>query len=195
MRAIISVEEIVHIAVSVIAIALALTFHQAEAGLGVAPAEFIFLMSIFVITVGSGFVLHELAHKFVAMRYGAWAEFRAWPAGLVILLAMAVLKFPFLFLAPGAVYIMAPHITRQQNGIISVAGPVTNILIALGFGIAYVLFADDLVQRIALMGVMVNGFLAFFNMLPIFPLDGSKVLAWDWKVWILVTGIAALIAF
>src|SRR5437016_3353532 len=29
------------------------------------------------LAVGSGFVLHELAHKVVAQRYGHWAEFRA----------------------------------------------------------------------------------------------------------------------
>ncbi|MEM2963236.1 MAG: site-2 protease family protein [Candidatus Anstonellales archaeon] len=194
MRSIISVEEIVNIAVSVLAISLALTFHEGG-GLGIKPPTFIFFMGVFTITVGTGFVLHELAHKFVAMRYGAWAEFRAWPTGLVLMLVMAILPIGFLFLAPGAVWIYSPHITRRQNGIISVAGPVTNIILALIFVGFSVIAPSNTLQRIAILGAYVNSFLAFFNMIPIFPLDGSKVLAWDWKVWLLVIGISALMAF
>ena len=32
------------------------------------------------LAVGTGFIMHELGHKFTANRFGAWAEFRAWPS-------------------------------------------------------------------------------------------------------------------
>ena len=45
-----------------------------------------FLSAYFVafVAVGSGFVLHELMHKFTAERYGYWAEFRMWVMGIVL---------------------------------------------------------------------------------------------------------------
>ncbi|OIO20730.1 hypothetical protein AUJ17_05285 [Candidatus Micrarchaeota archaeon CG1_02_47_40] len=187
----ISLEEFVNIAVSVVAISLALTFNTAG-GLSVKPPDFVFYMGVFTLTVGIGFVLHELAHKFTAMRYGAWAQFRAWPAGLLLMLGMA-LFLPIMFLAPGAVYIYSPYINKKQNGIISVAGPLTNLALVAVFGVIYA-FSFGTVREIASLGASVNAFLAFFNMIPIFPLDGSKVLAWDWRVWLAVIAVAFLLS-
>ena len=38
--------------------------------------------AIYFIALSPAFVLHELAHKFSARKYGCWAEFRASPSGL-----------------------------------------------------------------------------------------------------------------
>ncbi len=186
--------EIVNIAVSVLAIALSLTLYTQ--GVDVTAPDFIFWMGAFTVTVGSGFVLHELAHKLVAMRYGAKAAFEAWPFGLVLMLGLALSPALFgfrlpLFLAPGAVMIYAYRITRKQNGVISLAGPVTNIFLAFVFIALAVLGlatgAPEMAVQVAALGAGVNFFLAFFNMIPIFPLDGSKVMAWDWRVWLAIT--------
>ena len=88
----------------------------------------IVLVPALLISVGLGFVLHELAHKFVAVRYGFFAEFKMWLEGLILALAMAFL-IGFVFVAPGAVYIHGEHISREQNGKISIAGPLVNIRI------------------------------------------------------------------
>ena len=42
------------------------------------------LRSISLVAVSTGFLMHELMHKFVAQRYGAWAEFRVFPLGLMM---------------------------------------------------------------------------------------------------------------
>jgi len=185
--------ELGNIAVSVLAIALSLTFFNN--GLEVNSGTFLFWLVAFTITVGSGFVFHELAHKLVAIRFGARAAFEAWPSGLMLMLGLAVLpplfgfQSPFLFLAPGAVMIYAYRINRKQNGLISIAGPVTNVLLAFVFlaialaGVALGVEPTGAVIKVALLGITVNFFLALFNMIPIFPLDGSKVMAWDWRVW------------
>ena len=40
------------------------------------------LLPMIMVGVGAGFILHELGHKFVSMKYGYWAEFKLWPQGL-----------------------------------------------------------------------------------------------------------------
>ena len=154
-------------------------------------------MGVLIIAVGAGFVLHELAHKYVAQMYGAVARFRMWTTGLVMMFVFAIL-LGVIFAAPGAVYIYAPFIRKRENGIISVAGPLTNIALSLIF-LSILPFAvmqfgpKSIISEIALIGYSVNGILALFNMLPVFPLDGSKVLNWNWVVWLIVTGLAALV--
>ncbi len=49
------------------------------------------------IAFGPAFIIHELAHKFVARHYGCWAEFRADPAGLKTGVAIAFI-IGFLFM-------------------------------------------------------------------------------------------------
>ncbi|MFH0817152.1 MAG: site-2 protease family protein, partial [Candidatus Micrarchaeota archaeon] len=43
---------------------------------------------------------------------------------------------------------------------------------------------STIISMSCLIGMQVNLFLGIFNMIPIFPLDGSKVLDWDWRVWV-----------
>jgi Zn-dependent protease len=140
-----------------------------------------FLVSLF--TVGIGFILHELAHKIVAQRYNLWAEFRMSPTFLMLAVGMAYLV-GWLFAAPGAVYISGPYITREQNGRIAAAGPLTNVVLAAifllismqnGFVEGFGVYGELAV----ILGVQINLWLAAFNMLPFSVLDGRKVLAWS----------------
>jgi Zn-dependent protease len=90
------------------------------------------------------------------------------------------------FIAPGAVYIYAMRpISIKENGIISLAGPAANWVLCALFLAPFLLFDLPLqLARIFSIGFMVNAWLALFNLIPFFPLDGSKVIAWDWKVWL-----------
>src|SRR3989344_4190717 len=133
-----------------------------------------------LITVGTGFVLHELAHRFVALRFGAMAEFRAWMFGLLFALITAF--FGFLFAAPGAVYIFKENLTARENGLISITGPLTNLVIGLVFLFAGFI-VSGFVQTIFFWGARINFFLGFFNMLPFFVLDGKKVFDWNKGIW------------
>src|SRR3989338_9073468 len=58
------------------------------------------------LTVGVGFLLHELAHKLVAQHYGCFAEFRAFD--FYLWMAVLMSYFGFVFAAPGAVFITGP---------------------------------------------------------------------------------------
>ena len=151
-----------------------------------------------MILVGTltGFIVHELAHKFTAMHYGAFAEFVMWPAGLIAAIVLSfVTNGMFVFAAPGAVYISGTHITRRQNGIISIAGPLSNLILALVFILLVAIIPVAAIKSIFFGAAYINIFLGLFNMLPIPPLDGYKVLSWNPIAWGSLGGILIALFF
>lgn len=148
-----------------------------------------------LLVVGTGFLLHELAHKVVAVRFGQLAEFRADYSmlGLAVLAALA----GFLFAAPGAVYHRG-RITQRENGLIALAGPAVNVALALGF-LVLAAAGPTYLGAVGEIGLFVNLLLAGFNMLPFGPLDGRKVLDWSRPVFAvsftLTAGPAVLVLF
>jgi Zn-dependent protease len=170
-------EEALHIGASVVTISLAFTIVWAQS---LAVAAETFLVVLF--TVGIGFILHELAHKYVAQHYRAWAEYRAWTLGLALAVGLAV-TIGVVFAAPGAVFIYGPHLSRRQNGHIAIAGAGMNLALALAFVVLGLAVPE--LREFARLGASVNVFLGWFNTLPFFPLDGQKVWAWNKGVWAL----------
>ncbi len=158
---------------------------------GVVPVSAaIRLFALSMLTVGAGFLLHELAHKVVAVRFGQVAEFRADYSmlGLAVVAALA----GFLFAAPGAVYHRG-RITARENGLIALAGPLTNVALAAPF-LLLALAGSGFLGSVGRIGLFVNVLLAAFNMIPFGPLDGRKVLAWNKPVFAVVavsTGVLA----
>jgi Zn-dependent protease len=161
-------------------LALTLAFFIAERDFSSSLSQSIIYFGIALVVVGSGFVLHELMHKFSAERYGFMAEFRMWPMGIVLALVTSVLGF--IFAAPGATYINAPGISDKENAIVSAAGPVTNVVIATLF-LPLLFVNNNLLNYAGSLGFEVNILLATFNMLPIMPLDGAKVFRWKKLLW------------
>ncbi|VVB68222.1 Peptidase family M50 [uncultured archaeon] len=168
------------------------------------------VLVISAVGVGSGFLLHELAHKFVAQRFGYFAEYRANRMGLVLIVLMAFAGF--IFAAPGAVMIRKASVpqdfylqdpigqeelksqARWEELCISLAGPMTNILLAVIF---FLLLASGagLWAGAANFALFINLTLAAFNLLPFGPLDGKKIIDSNRLVWAVVavpTILAAL---
>lgn len=144
------------------------------------------------LAVGSGFVLHELAHKVVAQRYGHWAEFRAQFTNLLFSLLLAA-GTGFLFAAPGAVVIQG-NVTRRENGLISLVGPGTNLLIAaITFPFTQVVDPSRPLPHTMAIVAIANAFLCLFNLIPFGPLDGRKVLRWNAPVY--CAAVVAAIGF
>lgn len=184
-------------------LAISLAFAIVWRGVGNAYGiSFGYIYLIAALTVGLAFLLHELAHKYVAQRYGCWAEFRSFDMGLVLAVVMSL--FGFVFAAPGAVMI-AGMVTPEENGRIAAAGPITNIVLALvfyavaevargyfaGFGIT--IFA--LSKLFFTFGLSVNAWLAFFNLIPFGPLDGVKILTWSRPAWLVLVVVAGYLTF
>jgi Zn-dependent protease len=141
-----------------------------------------------VVTIGVGFIGHELAHKFVAMRFGYWAAYRIWPMGLVLALLSAMVGF--IFAALGTVQIFGRNISREEEGIISLSGPVFNMVLSvILMGLAVVIDARYSVYLG--FGAYLNALIALFNCLPFSILDGQKIFNWDRTVWGLSFAVAA----
>ncbi|WP_238392216.1 zinc metalloprotease [Halorussus amylolyticus] len=137
-----------------------------------------FVLSL--VTAGVGFLLHELAHKVVAIRFGQVAEFRA-DYGMLFL-AVASGLAGFLFAAPGAVYHRG-RATLRQHGLIALAGPATNVALGVAFFPLY-LFGPSLLGEVGHLGVVINFLLAGFNMIPFGPLDGKTVKDWSFAAFL-----------
>ncbi|MEK6967757.1 MAG: hypothetical protein AABX51_03950 [Nanoarchaeota archaeon] len=146
------------------------------------------------ITVGVGFLLHELAHKIMAQRYGCMAEFRSDDMMLIVAMVMAFF-LGFVFIAPGATMI-AGRVRPEQSGKIALAGPLVNLLIAVSF-LALIFVPLPAASEIALKGYFINVFLATFNMIPFWFFDGKKVWTWNRGIWLgmIVVCIAMMVPF
>ncbi|MBS3140690.1 site-2 protease family protein [Candidatus Woesearchaeota archaeon] len=143
-------------------------------------------------TVGIGFLLHELAHKVVAQKYGCLAEFRSSDTMLVLALAMAYF-LGFVFIAPGAVYIFG-NVGIARNGRISLAGPLTNLILAVIFFIIGI-FTTGFLSIFASYGFMINSWLALFNLIPVWNFDGKKILEWNKLYYFIAVIVAVLFVF
>jgi Zn-dependent protease len=153
--------------------------------------DLVFELTVPLLVVGSGFVLHELLHKFTAQHYGFWSEFRASYTTLALSILLAYVA-RIVLAAPGATMIYGPGITKRQNGIISAAGPLLN----LGLAGLYLLLTPlgGLLGSIGVYGFAINIWLSAFNLLPIGPLDGRKVLNWGILQYIAIAALPFALA-
>ena len=152
-----------------------------------------FLTSL--LTVGIAFIGHELMHRFVARKRGFFSEYRMWPQGLLFALLLAFISNgSFIFAAPGAVVFSAywafRNPTLEDIGKIGVAGVIFNISLLYASIILFIFSHAALFLFMA----TINAWLAIFNLIPFGMLDGSKIFAWNKKVW-LATLILALSGF
>jgi Zn-dependent protease len=207
--------ELIDLLLSFIVLTIAFSLRGGAGGISLPGAD---VLVISAVGVGTGFILHELAHKFMAQRYGYWAEYRANMFGLVMTVAMAAF-LGIVFAAPGAVMIhkrsgSSPVYTMPQStytpdddkyweaydnprrgneeGRIAAAGPTTNVLLAGLFFAALMsgLLGDGILSYAAYYAMYINLFLAAFNMIPIDPFDGAKILRGNALMWVAI-GIPA----
>ena len=157
-------------------IVLTICFSIATAGLNV--NRILSVLPIVIVGVVIGSLLHELGHKYVAMKYGCDAEFKLWPLGLVI--AFVTSFFGFVFASPGSIQIHPDNRSDEINGRILIAGPKLHSV------------TFNLIYLICTVGFSVNSFLATFNLFPIYSLDGTKVLKWNAKIWFIAIAIAGV---
>src|SRR4029079_15130305 len=152
-------------------------------------------ISVWVLPLMLAITFHEAAHAFVAHRLGdntasqlGRVSFNPLrhidPFGTVILPAMLLFAqspFPFGYAKPVPVNFRNLNNPRLDMVWVALAGPVTNILLALAAAVAFHALpfvpgdyakwvADNLKNSL-----VINAVLAVFNMMPIPPLDGGRV--------------------
>ncbi|OLD35236.1 MAG: hypothetical protein AUI50_03000 [Crenarchaeota archaeon 13_1_40CM_2_52_14] len=179
--------EILSIIVAWIVLSVAITY-QKLVGLLTGTGGLDVVIAGFVATA-TGFILHEMGHKFVAIRRGYLAHFRLWIWGLVLTISIVTISGGGLvFGAPGAVYI-SPSAAgfygydssrgsgdpEEDNMVISAAGPGINLAFAIGFLALLFSVPPGFLSTVARFGFFLNAGLGSFNMLPVPPLDGSKI--------------------
>ncbi|MCH7883448.1 site-2 protease family protein [Patescibacteria group bacterium] len=151
--------------------------------------DFIFSITILIMSV----VIHEVSHGYVANSLGdPTAKYAGRltlnplkhldPFGSVILPTITYLLGGFIIGWARPVPYNPYNLSNQRWGpaIVGAAGPLANIFIAIVFGIlirieGFLPLPAGFLQ-IATIIVFINLLLAFFNLIPIPPLDGSKVL-------------------
>ncbi len=139
-------------------------------------------------------VIHEMAHGYAANwlgdptarlqgRLSANPLVHIDPLMSVILPGLLILTgSPFLFGAAKPVPYNPYNFTNQKWGeaIVAAAGPAANVFIAIVFAtlihFSGILALSDTFVTLAVQIIFLNIFLAFFNLVPIPPLDGSKIL-------------------
>lgn len=134
----------------------------------------------------TAFFFHEISHKLMAQKHGLWAEYRMYPQGLRLALFLGIFT-PVVFAAPGAVMFRGGS-RNYETGLIAIAGPLANIIIALiTFPLyLFVLYEESMLGQIVGFICFINAFLALFNLLPFGPLDGMKVIRWNATAWIIM---------
>lgn len=150
-------------------------------------ADFVFQIAILIMSV----VIHEVSHGYAASFLG---DQTARYQGRLTLNPLKHLDFVGSFLVPATSYLLGgfilgwakpvpynPHNLRPgrwSEATVAVVGPASNIAIALIFGLLLRFGVSDnpgFIQITAMI-VFINILLAIFNLVPIPPLDGSKLL-------------------
>jgi len=150
-------------------------------------------IAIATVIFALGFILHELAHKYVAQGYGLWAEFKLSPTG-VLLTAVSIVS-PLKFIAPGAV-VISGMADKERMGRTAIAGPIVNVVIAIGLLVTLPALGRTTIGPAIVYGAAVNSFLALFNLIPFSIFDGHKIFVWNKRYWLIVFILAlALTAY
>ncbi|MBI5045640.1 MAG: site-2 protease family protein [Candidatus Niyogibacteria bacterium] len=154
--------------------------------------DFVFSVAVLIMSV----VVHEVSHGYVAYRLG---DMTAKYAGRLTLNPLQHLDFLGSFIVPAVTYLIGGFIfgwakpvpynpynlSNQKWGpaLVALGGPAANLSIALVFGLfvrftlhsAWIVLPTAFIQIVTLI-VFINILLAVFNLVPIPPLDGSKIL-------------------
>ncbi len=148
-----------------------------------------------------GFPVHEFSHAFAAFRLGdSTARWQGRltlnpikhfdPLGGLMLVISSISGFFIGWAKPTPVNPYNLRFGRRGESIVALSGPLSNLIMAAVVAVPIRLIASNpglratidasaigsMVHDVALIFVVINGFLFMFNLLPIPPLDGWKVL-------------------
>jgi Zn-dependent protease len=156
--------------------------------------EIIQTLAVYALPVIFAITLHEAAHAYAAKYFGDTTAFAAGrmslnplrhidPFGTILLPALMFAFTPFVFgyAKPVPVDFSRLRNPKKQMAWVALAGPAANFVMAFGWLLLAILLAatgvsESYPHKVAQAGVLVNLFLLVFNLLPIPPLDGGRIM-------------------
>ena len=152
-------------------------------------------IAVYALPVLFAITLHEAAHAYAARYFGdltAYAQGRMSlnplrhidPLGTILLpLGLALLSSPFIFGYAKPVPVDFSRLKHPKRDMlwVALAGPAANLVMALCWAVLYfILFGAGMEEeyffRVSEAGIWVNVILFAFNMFPLPPLDGGRIL-------------------
>ncbi len=135
-------------------------------------------LAAIITSVVIGLLVHEYMHRLQGRKYGCHSEYVVTLWGVLVTILSGFL--PFLILIPGYTSIRCYlGLGKEKNGVIAAVGPISNLFLA------YIVLIVEYFIHVSFLEIFVkiNLWLALFNLLPFYPLDGSKIMAWNTEVW------------
>ena len=178
--------EVKHLLVGIVLVSLVGISFITRSILFSQPAMLLIESTVFILS----FIAHELSHKFVAQKFGLWAEFRLSISGALITLISVLL--PLKVIAPGSV-VIGGMADKETVGRTAFSGPLVNVILSVAFLVGAVASPIGVLYDSLLFGAWFNAYLAIFNLLPFGALDGWKVFWWSRRNWALIFSVSVLI--
>jgi Zn-dependent protease len=150
-------------------------------------------VAVYAIPVLFAISLHEAAHGYVARYFGDTTAAQQGrltpnpmkhidPFGTIVLplLLYLTIHMPFGYAKPVPVDYSRLRNPKKQMGFVAAAGPAANFAMALGWAVMLVLLrgtgiSEPFLVGMAVAGINVNAVMCVFNLLPIPPLDGGRI--------------------
>jgi len=166
--------EIFSLIVSVAVVTFAFSYAKAETLDQILP-----LIPIVLVTSVMVELVKDFAREVVARSQGVWCEYRLWYFGLAMLLISSI-TFKAPFAMPSRVRNHSAKCTSRSVGSISLTSVIVPLIFAIIF---YWLFVNGF-TLIGNMGLVICATMAFFDIIPIPPMNGKDIYDWSKVLWL-----------
>jgi Zn-dependent protease len=172
-------QEMFSVIVSLVVITFAFSYAKAETLDRILPLIPIVLVTAIIVDL-----VKDLVRDVVARSQGVWSEYRLWYFGLAMFLISSIaLKAPFS--SPNRIKHHSPKFTKRSVGLVAL----TAVIIPLVFAVVFYMFfvsGVTVFMLIGNMGLIICFTAAFFDIIPIPPMNGKDIYDWNKFLWLVL---------